>query len=98
MSRAHDWQRRHRMMRCGLYDHGRQCSSQRLVQPVQQPGARLDRGEVHLLVMGMCTLAVDAEAVEGCGQWRGEIAVRAAAGADIDEIEADFGVDRFGVL
>ena len=28
-------------------------SSQRLVQPVQQPRPRLDRGDVHLLVMGM---------------------------------------------
>ena len=41
--------------------------------------------------MGMRALAVDAEAVEGRGQGRGEVAVGAAAGESIDELEADFG-------
>ncbi len=36
-------------------------------RPVQQPRPRLDRGDVHLLVMGMRALAVDAEPVERGG-------------------------------
>ena len=48
--------------------------------------------------MGMRALAVDAEAVEGRGVRCGEIAVGAAAGRGIDQIEADFGGERFGVF
>ena len=48
--------------------------------------------------MGMRALAVDAEAVERRGMRRGEIAVGAAAGEHIDQIEADLGGKRFGVL
>ena len=48
--------------------------------------------------MGMRAFAVDAEAVERRGMRRGEIAVGAAAGEGIDEIEADFGGERPGVL
>ena len=46
----------------------------------------------------MRALAVDAEAVERCGMRRGEIAVGAAAGRGIDQIEADLGGKRLGVL
>ncbi len=66
----------HRDRRC----RSEPISSQRLIEPVEQPRARLDRRDVELLVMGVCALAVDAEAVEGCGMRRGEIAVGAAAG------------------
>ena len=48
--------------------------------------------------MGMRALAVDAEAVEGCGMARGEVAVGAAAREGIDELEADLGGQRLGVL
>ena len=41
--------------------------------------------------MGVRALAVDAEAIEGCGVRRGEIAVGAAAGRSIQQIETDFG-------
>src|SRR5207253_10703919 len=72
----------------------RGASSQRLVQPVQQPRPRLDRGDVDLLVMGMRAFAVDAEPVERRRVRRGEIAVGAAAGGYVHEIEAEFGCKR----
>lgn len=53
-------------------------SLQRLIEAIEEPGARLDRRNVELLIMRMGALAVDAETVEGCGMRRGEIAVRAA--------------------
>src|SRR5215470_12422638 len=53
----------------------RGASSQRLVQPVQQPRPRLDRGNIELLVMGMRAFAVDAEPVKGRRQRCGKIAV-----------------------
>ena len=48
--------------------------------------------------MGMRALAVDAEPVERRGMRRGEIAVRAAAGVGVDQLEADLGGERLGVL
>jgi hypothetical protein len=48
--------------------------------------------------MGKGPLPVNAEAVEGCGKRRGEIAVGAATGADIDQVEADFDREGFGVF
>ena len=46
----------------------------------------------------MRAFAVDAEAVERRGMRRGEIAVGAAAGECIDQIEADFGGDSLGMF
>ena len=48
--------------------------------------------------MGMRALAIDAEAVERRGMRRGKIAVGAAAGRGVDEVEADLGGERLGVL
>ena len=48
--------------------------------------------------MGMRALAVDAEAVERRGMRRGEIAVGAAAGEGVDQIEADLGGERPGMF
>src|SRR5258708_27953969 len=63
-----------------------------------QPRPRLDRRNIHLLVMGMRALAVDAEAVERCGVRCGKIAVGAAAGRGIHEIKTDFGGERLGMF
>ena len=79
-------------------DRGLRRSSQRLVQPMQQPRPRFDRRNIELLVMGMRALAVDAEAVERRGMRCGEIAVGAAAGRGIHQIEADLGGERPGVF
>ena len=48
--------------------------------------------------MGMRALAIDAEAVERRGMRRGEIAVGAAAGEGVDQIEADFRGERLGMF
>ncbi|MCS3519122.1 hypothetical protein AB7M56_005950 [Bradyrhizobium elkanii] len=64
---------------------------QRLIEAIEEPGARLDRRNVELLIMRMGALAVDAETVEGCGMRRGEIAVRAATAEYIEQLEAELG-------
>ena len=48
--------------------------------------------------MGMRALAIDAESVQRRRMRRGKIAVGAAAGRGVDQIEADLGGERFGVL
>ena len=48
--------------------------------------------------MGVGALAVDAESVERRGMRGGEIAVRAAAGVGVDQLEADLAGERLRVL
>src|SRR3954463_8084379 len=73
-------------------------SSQRLIEAIEQPCARFERRDIELLIMGVCALAVDAEPVERAGVGSGEIAVRAASGIGVDQLEADLGRESLGVL
>src|SRR3954466_12923334 len=56
---------------------------------MEQPRARFERRDIELLVMCVRALAVDAEPVERRGVGGGEITVRAAAGVNVDQLEAD---------
>src|SRR5438105_10362867 len=61
---------------------------------MEQPRARFERRDIELLVMGVRALAVDAEPVERRGVGGGEITVRAAAGVNVDQLEADLPGNR----
>src|ERR1700680_302252 len=80
MSPAGERRWHHRVRLRDLRGLGWRRSSQRLVQPMQQPRPRFERRNVDLLVMGMRTLSIDTEAVEGCNALDGSrqiaIAVR----------------------
>src|SRR4051812_43951931 len=56
---------------------------------MEQPRARFERRDIELLIMRVRALAVDAEPVERRGVGGGEITVRAAAGVNVEQLEAD---------
>src|SRR5260221_184550 len=71
---------------------------QRLEQPQQQIGARLERGDQHVLVLGMGAGADDAETVERRDAERGaEIAVAAAARRHLGQRQVHLVGDPLGV-
>src|SRR5689334_19587416 len=65
---------------------------------MEQPRAWRERRDIELLIVGVRTLAVDAESVERCGVRGGEVAVRAAAGVGVDQLEADLAGERLRML
>src|SRR3982751_5873791 len=65
---------------------------------MEQPRARFERRDIELLIMGVRALAVDAEPVERRGVGGGEVTVRAAAGVNVRQLEADLRRNRLRVL
>jgi len=71
---------------------------QRLEHPLQQQHPGHERRDQQVLVQRMRPVAVHPQTVQGCHPRGGEVAVAAAAGEGVDQVDAKFRRQCAGVL